>query len=76
MPGLTNCEFMVKGYHYVEPTTPIRTDSARLFIDINIDGELSSVENEIWIAPTTAYLDENKTNLLHLKSIHGFYFQI
>ena len=47
MPGLTNCEFMVKGYHYVEPTTPIRTDSARLFIDINIDGELSSVENEI-----------------------------
>lgn len=47
MPGITNCEFMVKGYHYIEPTTPVRTDSCRLFLDTDIDGEESSVENNV-----------------------------
>ena len=57
MPGITNCKFMVKGYHYTEPTTPVRTDSCRLFLDTDIDGEESSIENEIWEVPSTAYLD-------------------
>lgn len=57
MPGITNCEFMVKGYHYTEPTTPARTDSCRLYLDTSIDGEASSIGNEIWDVPSTAYLD-------------------
>ena len=75
MSGITNCEFMVKGYHYTEPTSPVRTDSCRLYIDTDIDGEESNVGNEIWTVPATAFLDTNKTDLLHLKGIHGFYFQ-
>ena len=47
MASLTNCEFMVKGYHYTEPTTPTRTDSCRLYLDTTIDGETSNVGNEI-----------------------------
>lgn len=75
MTSLTNCKFMVKGYHYTKPTTPTRINSCRLFLDTSIDGEESSVENEIWTVPATAFLDTNKTNLLHLKGIHGFYVQ-
>ena len=47
MSGITNYEFMVKGYHYTEPTSPIRTDSCRLYLDIDIDGEESNVENDV-----------------------------
>lgn len=75
MSGITNCEFMVKGYHYTEPTTPTRIDSCRLYLDTTIDGEESNVGSEIWVVPATAFLDTNKTDLLHLKGIHGFYFQ-
>ena len=75
MASLTNCEFMVKGYHYTEPTTPTRTDSCRLYLDTTISGEQSNVANGIWTVPVTAFLDINKTNLLHLKGIHGFYVQ-
>ena len=75
MTSLTNCEFMVKGYHYTEPTTPVRIDSCKLYLDTTINGEESSVENKTWIVPETAFLDTNKTNLLHLKGIHGFYVQ-
>ena len=75
MTSLTNCEFMVKGYHYTKPTTPIRIDSCKLFLDTSINGETSSITNETWIVPETAFLDTNKTNLLHLKGIHGFYVQ-
>ena len=46
MAGLTNCEFMVRGYHYTEPTTPTRIDSCRLYLDTSIDGEESSIGNE------------------------------
>lgn len=75
MAGITNCEFMVKGYHYTEPTAPTRIDSCRLYLDTSIDGEASSVGNETWTVPATAFLDTTKTDLLHLKGIHGFYFQ-
>lgn len=75
MASLTNCEFMVKGYHYTEPTNPIRIDSCRLYLDTTINGEESNVGNEIWTVPATAFLDTNKTDLLHLKGIHGFYVQ-
>ena len=57
MSGITNYEFMVKGYHYTEPTSPIRTDSCRLYLDIDIDGEESNVENDVWEVPSTACLD-------------------
>lgn len=76
MASLTNCEFMVKGYHYTKPTTPIRTDSCRLYLDTTIESELSVVENKTLTVPSTAFLDINKTNLLHLRGIHGFYVQI
>lgn len=76
MTNLTNCEFMVKGYHYTKPTTPIRTDSCRLYLDTTIESELSVVEDEVLTVSSTAFLDANKTNLLHLKGIHGFYIQI
>ena len=46
MTSLTNCEFMVKGYHYTEPTTPVRIDSCKLYLDTTINGEESSVENK------------------------------
>lgn len=42
-PSITNAEFMIKGYHYTKPTSPSRTDSARLYIDTNINGEESSI---------------------------------
>ena len=36
---VTPTEFMVQGYHYTKPTDPIRTDSARLFVDTSISTE-------------------------------------
>lgn len=47
MSGITNCEFMVKGYHYTKPTTPTRIDSCKLYLDTTIDGEESNVGSEI-----------------------------
>ena len=175
MASLTNCEFMVKGYHYTKPTIPVRTDSCRLYLDTKVDSyetqtisreqmrtetlpynisftyilknqpkigttinftydtsggpgdfniiagiaisqndiyyatyyeydgnltiTITSIDSNIrpynfevyqyianiaiksnttdytWVAPTTAFLDTNKADLLHLKGIHGFYFQ-
>lgn len=60
MDSLTNCEFLVKGYHYTKPTDPIRTDSCRLYLDTSIAGESSNVdigENEnTWGVPSTGTL--------------------
>ena len=47
MASLTNCEFMVKGYHYTEPTSPVRVNSCRLYLDTTISGEQSNVANGI-----------------------------
>ena len=62
MAGLTNCEFMVKGYHYTEPTTPVRVDSCRAYIDTTVTGEGSTVTNEVWTPPSTATLDNGFFN--------------
>lgn len=45
MTSLTNCEFMVKGYHYTKPTDPIMTDSCRLYLDTTIDGEECEIDD-------------------------------
>ena len=42
--------FYIKGYHYTKPTTPFRTDGARLFIDTSIDGEECTISTgQSWI---------------------------
>lgn len=56
MASLTNCEFMVKGYHYTEPTTPIRTDSCRLYLDTKADSyETQTISSESMRTETLPY---------------------
>ena len=58
MSGITNCEFMVKGYHYTEPTTPTRIDSCRLFLDTQVDTfENQIVSHELMRTETLSYND-------------------
>lgn len=56
MASLTNCEFMVKGYHYTEPTDPIRTDSCRLYLDVETDSyETQTISQEQMRTETLPY---------------------
>lgn len=43
MAQLNKCNFMVDGYHYPKVCSPTRTDSCRLYIDTEKDGEESNV---------------------------------
>jgi hypothetical protein len=67
----------LNGYHYTKPADPLRTDSARLYIDTDKTGEGSTVNEtaEKWLPPTTASLEplqNSNNNILHLKGIHSF----
>ncbi len=74
MSSLTNCEFMVKGYHYTKPTNPIRVDSARLYLDTTIDGEeceaIPLFTDHIWAQSTLNYdtQSNNWNNLIIWKN--------
>ena len=72
MAQLDKCNFMVDGYHYPKVCSPTRTDSCRLYIDTEKDGEDSSVSDKKWISPATAIMENEK---MHLKGIHGFQVQ-
>ena len=56
MASLTNCEFMVKGYHYTKPTIPVRTDSCRLYLDTKVDSyETQTISREQMRTETLPY---------------------
>ena len=46
MAQLDKCNFMIDGYHYPKVCSPTNADSCRFYIDIEKDGEDSSVSGK------------------------------
>ena len=70
-PKLVN----INGYHCIKPTSPLRTDSARLYIDTDKDGEDYSVNANQLITSNTVSLEltssqERKTMTSYTSSLN------